>query len=106
MVSPFHGNGWTLEALPMTDDLAVRPADLLSQVTGGVLPHTPYLGRQDSPTRSEIGALRSKAMVAKSNALARGNDNTAHRLHFERAKHATETQTKPAQISQETISPI
>jgi hypothetical protein len=59
---------------------------------------------QDSPPRSEIAALHHKAMAAKSNALARGDDNAAHRLLFERAEHATETQTKPAQISQESLS--
>jgi hypothetical protein len=170
MISPFQGNGWTLEALPMSDDLAVSPMDLLSQVTAGVLLHTPYFGRQDSPEtldaldalrrrgvtvvvdethrvfstpsavadirvaslrkslplydgayvvgvsgpleqyvqnsppRSEIAALHKKAMVAKSNALTRGDDSATHRLLFERAEHATETQTKPAQISQESLS--
>lgn len=170
MISPFQSNGWTLTGIPVNNDLAVRPADLLSQVTAGVLLHTPYFGRedspamldaldtlrrrgvvvvvdethrvfsnpspvadirvaslrkslpiydggyvtglsgsphpglQDSPSASRSGVLRQMAMLSKSNILASGDDKETYRALFERAERATETRTKPARISEESLS--
>jgi hypothetical protein len=57
MISPFHMAGWTLRQLPVDSDLAVDPAELLSQVTEGLLLHAPYFGRQDSPAM--LAALKT-----------------------------------------------
>jgi hypothetical protein len=57
MITPFHNAGWNLRQLQVDSDLVVSPADLLSQVHSGVLLHTPYFGRQDSPAL--LGALQT-----------------------------------------------
>lgn len=64
MIAPFHRTGWTLSELPVDSDLAVSPADLLSRVTAGVLLHTPYFGRQDSPAMvAAIKTLRRRGVM-------------------------------------------
>ena len=64
MIAPFLKNGWTLTGLPVDSDLVVRPQDLLSRVTVGVLLHTPYFGRQDSPAMQEaLETLRRRGVV-------------------------------------------
>lgn len=64
MISPFQSNDWTLTGIPVNNDLAVRPADLLSQITAGVLLHTPYFGREDSPAMIDaLDTLRRRGVV-------------------------------------------
>lgn len=64
MIYPFQINSWTLRQLPVDGDLAVRPRNLLSQVTAGVLLHTPYFGRQDSPAMLDaLDTLRRRGVV-------------------------------------------
>jgi hypothetical protein len=64
MIAPFHRTGWTLRQLPVDSDLGVEPTDLLSQVTTGVLLHTPYFGRQDSPAMlAALKTLRRRGVV-------------------------------------------
>jgi hypothetical protein len=64
MISPFMRNHWTLTVLPVDNDLVVRPTDLLARVTGGVLLHTPYFGRQDSPAMMEaLDTIRRRGVV-------------------------------------------
>ena len=64
MILPFQTNGWTLVGLPVDGNLVVQPADLLSRVSEGVLLHTPYFGRQDSPaTLESLSALRRRGVV-------------------------------------------
>jgi len=64
MISPFQNNGWTLSGLPVDSNLVVNPTDLLSLVFEGVLLHTPYFGRQDSPaTLESLRTLRRRGVV-------------------------------------------
>jgi hypothetical protein len=64
MIYPFQSSDWTLTELPVDNDLAVHPNDLLSRVTTGVLLHTPYFGRQDSPTMlAALDTLQRRGIV-------------------------------------------
>ncbi len=64
MIAPFHRNGWALTQLPVDLDLAVSPALLLARVGSGVLLHTPYFGRQDSPAMlAALGTLRRRGVL-------------------------------------------
>ena len=64
MIHPFQSAGWTLTELPVDDDLVIRPADLISRVTTGVLLHAPYFGRQDSPEMLDaLAILRRRGVV-------------------------------------------
>lgn len=63
MISPFQ-IGWTLTSLPVDNDLAVSPSDLLSRVRSGVLLHAPYFGRRDSPAMLEaLDRLRRRGVT-------------------------------------------
>jgi hypothetical protein len=64
MIDPFHRNSWALAELPLDKDLMVRPEELLARVTKGVLLHTPYFGRQDSPAVLEaLATIRRRGVV-------------------------------------------
>jgi hypothetical protein len=64
MVAPFHRNGWVLAELPLDNDLVVHPQELLVRVTEGVLLHTPYFGRQDSPAMLDaLETIRRRGVV-------------------------------------------
>jgi len=64
MIAPFQRNNWTLTVLSVDGDLVVGPTDLLAQVTGGVLLHTPYFGRQDSAAMLDaLEAIRRSGVV-------------------------------------------
>jgi hypothetical protein len=64
MVDPFHRNGWVLAELPLDHDLVTSPQELLARVTGGVLLHAPYFGRQDSPAMLDaLETIRGRGVV-------------------------------------------
>jgi hypothetical protein len=64
MISPFASAGWRLRQLGVDGNLGVDPADLLAQVTSGVLLHAPYFGRSDSPAMlAALDTLRARGVV-------------------------------------------
>lgn len=68
------------------------------------LPGPPFPALPNSPTGSEIAALRRAAMRSKSDALASGDADQAFRALFAEAEDATEARTRPAPMSEESLS--